>query len=248
MVAAFDQSLRGRMVRTALARLLAELGTELVGLLASGSRFNGEPDLHSDLDLVGLISSPRAKRRTMVVEGVEVVVDLAPARAVLRRFERDRAEGSGASQHMWASGVAAYDPHGALHPLMEEGARQRSAGPKPVSDDERWRLRLVPARMLDDCEALVERDSGQAAYVLQYAVDRLLHAYCRARGQWTPKAKHAIRLLDAPDPAGAALFRRACDGALAERLAAAKALLEHCLAPLGGPMPREEWETPWYPV
>jgi len=229
-----------------LARLMQELGDDLVGLFATGSRVHGDFDEGSDLDLDAIVSTPRRQRRTWVVRGMEVEILLGPRGEVVRSLERDRVSGRGVFQGMWATGIVVYDPKGVVRGLKDAAARQWAAGPPPVRPESVWKYRSYPANRLADAERLMAVDEAQASYVLCDLVVRMHEAHRRLHGQWGhAKSKRALDDMAKWDPVGADLFRRASVGTAAQRYAAARELAEYSLRNVGGPMRRGEWETSW---
>lgn len=62
----------GEILRNVVQRLQAELGDDLKGVLAGGSRLRGEADANSDIDVVVVIGEPKRRRQNLTIDGVEV--------------------------------------------------------------------------------------------------------------------------------------------------------------------------------
>jgi predicted nucleotidyltransferase len=60
------------IIELVVNRLRSEFGSDLLGVLAGGSRLRGEGDARSDLDTVVVIERPRRRRCNLVIAGVEI--------------------------------------------------------------------------------------------------------------------------------------------------------------------------------
>lgn len=150
------------ILQQALARLQAEFGNNLLGVLATGSRVRSEGDRTSDIDRPIVIAQPRRQRRNLVVAGVEVEMFLNPPFQIRRYFADEQARGRGAEQHMWHTGQIFYDPQGVMAELQAEAQAQWSAGPPPRSDTEIWLARCTAANGLRDIVNVRHTDSDRA--------------------------------------------------------------------------------------
>lgn len=226
-----------------LADLQAEFGADLLGVLATGSRMRGEGDHTSDIDLHVVIQSPRRQRRNVIVGGVEVEIFINPPFQILRYFDLGRESGRGVDQHMWSTARTIYDPRGVIAELTAEAQTQWNAGPPPVDGND-WRIRYLPADMLRDVTDVIDRDLDQAIYLIGGLVGELIDIHYRLQGRWRVKGKRILQDLASWDSTAADLVRRTYSGSAALRFAATQSLLEHVLAPVGGPMPLA-WRTDW---
>jgi len=232
------------IIAAAVAMLQEELGADLVGVLAGGSRLRGEGDATSDIDMCVVVGRPRRRRRNVVIGGVEVELFYNPAFQVRRYFAACRASGRGNDQHLWAKSTIVFDRDGVMAELQAEAAAEWAAGPPPLDEHARWLARYGMADLLRDVEDVVERDGGRAALLLGGFVLEALRVHHRVQRRWIPKPKRMLLELASWDPVAATLARRVCDGAMSDRHQAARELAAHVLAPLGGPMPLA-WEIAW---
>lgn len=234
------------IVREVLGELQTEFGVALLGVLATGSRVRGEGDASSDIDLHILIDQPRRQRRNIVVAGVEVEMFINPPFQIALYFDEGRASGRGVDQHMWSTGHAVYDPQGVVAALQAEARRQWDAGPPPI-DGSGWSVRYLPADTLRDIGDVIGRDAEQAQVMIGALLAELIGLHLRLRCRWRVKGKRTLADLQAWDGEAAELVRGACRGTVAERFAALESLMQHVLAPVGGPHPLE-WRTEWEDV
>jgi len=84
----------------------------------------------------------------------------------------------------------------------------------------------------------------RAAYLVGAQLPQIINNHYRIAGRWLAKPKRVLLDLESWDPRAAELARSATVGTLSERVAALEALIEHTLAPLGGPMPLA-WSSEW---
>ena len=218
-----------------------EWGTNLLGILATGSRIHGTPDPSSDLDAHVIIDQPRRQRRNLVVDGIELELFINPPFQIRRYF----ADGRGVDPHMFTFGEAIYDPHGTVAELQAEARVLWEQGPAPIRDQERWLHRYMVADLLRDIDDVAATDEAAATMMLHEVVERLLATHTRVHGRWSAKPKRQLRELERWDSVTALLARAVLtQGPLAERIVAAQRLAEHVLEPLGGLMPLA-WQTEW---
>src|SRR5438876_11669415 len=147
------------VIEVVLTDLHAEFGAELLGVLATGSRIHGQPDLTSDLDLHVVISAPRRQRRNRVVDGIEVEMFINPPFQIRHYF----AGGRGSEEHQFAFGRVIYDPHGIVATLRAEAIALWQSGPPPVGARYAWEHRYHPADLLRDLQDIGAADEATAA-------------------------------------------------------------------------------------
>ncbi len=231
------------IIQHVLSELQAEFGSVLLGVLATGSRVRGEGDASSDIDLHVLIGQPRRQRRNIVVANVEVEMFINPPFQIHRYLNDDRTNGRGVDQHMWSTGRAVYDPQGVIAQLQAEAQRQWEAGPPPIDGDD-WPMRYPPPDTLRDIGDVIERDPAQAQIMIGVLLGELIPLHYRLQRRWRVKPKRVLADLQTWDATAAELVRRTCCGTAAERFAPLAQLMQHVLAPVGGPMPLA-WRTQW---
>lgn len=227
------------------AELEAEFGPDLLGVAAGGSRLRGEGDAYSDIDLVVVIAQGRRQRRNIVVGGVEVEMFINPPFQIYRYLREDLEDGRGLMQHLLSTARIIYDPAGTMQELRREATAQWQSGPAPLSLRERgWAARYAPADGLRDIRDVLYMDPLRAAFLLGQWLPLIINNHYRIAGRWLAKPKRVLLDLETWDAAAAALARRAVVGPLPERVAALEELIQHSLAPLGGPMPLA-WSSEW---
>ncbi len=231
------------IIQHMLYELQAEFGTDLLGVLATGSRVRGQGDASSDIDLHVIIDQPRRQRRNIVVNGVEVEMFINPPFQIARYFAHDRMSGRGVDQHMWSTGRAVYDPQGVVALLHAEAQRQWDAGPPPI-DGNAWQVRYPPPDTLRDIGDVIGRDEAQAQVMIGVLLGELISLHYRLQRRWRVKGKRVLADLQTWDATATDLVRQTCQGTVAERFAAIEQFMQHVLAPVGGPQPLE-WRSNW---
>jgi hypothetical protein len=228
-----------QLIEHVVALLRAELGGELLGVLATGSRIYGLAGPTSDLDMHVVIASPRRQRQNFVLDGVEIELFINPPFQI-RQYMADR---RGVDPHMFTFGRAVYDPHGVIAELQAEARAIWEAGPPPIQAA--WIPRYGVSDLLRDVEDIAANDETTANLLIARVVEQLVETHCRLSGHWPEKPKRRLDGLARWDAAVAQLARTALVGAeLDERRAALEQLAARVLAPIGGPMPLE-WRTEW---
>jgi hypothetical protein len=80
------------IIELAVKRLVSEFGSELLRVLAGGSRLRSEGDAHSDLDIVAVVDRPCRKRWNFLIDGNAAACS-STARGELGSHVRSRAWG-----------------------------------------------------------------------------------------------------------------------------------------------------------
>jgi predicted nucleotidyltransferase len=225
-----------------IARLIAEFGAGLLGVLATGSHIHGTPGPSSDLDAHVVIDTPRRQRRNFVLEGIEVELFVNPP-ARVRGYFADRHVGT---LHMFAFGRPIYDPHGIVAQLQGEAQAIWRAGPAPLPPGERWHPRYMLADLLRDLGDM--SDEANANLQIARIVEQALSIHYRINQRWPEKPTRRLADLArwAPEVAEQATAA-AAPQPLAERRTATERLVALVLAPIGGLMPLE-WHNDWEPL
>jgi hypothetical protein len=229
-----------QIFRQLVPLLQQELGNDLLGVLAGGSRIYGKPGRTSDLDVHVVIASSRCCRRTVIMDGIEVEQFLHPPAQVRKNFIDDVG-----ILPLFAQGKSLYDPCRIIVELQAEAKVLWEQGPEPIAPNEIWRHRFIPSARLRDLEDIAETDEATLALVIVEVCNQLLETHYRLHHCWKPKAKRVLNNLAQWDAPAELLARTVLSlRPLVERQAALVTLAEHVLAPLGGLMPIE-WSNPW---
>jgi hypothetical protein len=236
------QVLIGEVVR----QLRNEFGSDLIGVLAGGSRITGDARPGSDLDVVVLIARPQRQRRNVVVAGVEVEMFIDPLAGIRHYFEEGCANGRGQIAHLCAGGRVVLDPQGRMAELQREARAIVEAGPPALSERERWQFRYAVADALRDIDDVKEDDPARTSLLVSLLVAQLIDQHYSVARRWLQKRKRVLLDIALWDRAAAHFARDALNEThpLPERCSAVRALAEHVLAPLGGIMP-VEWSMEW---
>lgn len=234
------------IIEQAVDRLKSEFGGDLLGVLVGGSRVRLEGDRHSDLDIVVVVERPCRKRWNFVIDGVEVETLINPPFQMRRYFEEERRDGRGLMPHLCSTGQILFDPQGLMATLQAEARAVWDAGPPPLSERDRWQFRYYAADALRDLADVETSDRERAVFLIGLILPIVINQHYRISGRWLSKPKRLFNDLEGWDANAARLARQACNDkvTISDRCAAARALANHVLAPLGGIMPLE-WNTDW---
>jgi predicted nucleotidyltransferase len=239
----------GEILRNVVQRLQAELGDDLKGVLAGGSRLRGEADANSDIDVVVVIGEPKRRRQNLTIDGVEVEMFVNPAFQMRRYFEQDRNNGRGLMPHLCLTGTVLFDPYGIVAKLQQEAREIWEAGPAPLTPREIWEYRYHTIDALLDIDDVKARDPASAGLLVSSLLPALIDRHYRISGRWLRKRKHLLNDLSKWDSLAAGHARRASETGsdIGHRHGAMVALAEHVLAPIGGRLP-PEWSLDWEPL
>jgi hypothetical protein len=105
-------------------------------------------------------------------------------------------------------------------------------------------VRYLPPDTLRDIGDVIDRDPDQAQIMIGVLVGELIDMHYRLLCRWRPKGKRVLADLETWDVTAAVLARQSCHGTVADRFVALTQLMQHVLAPVGGPMPLA-WRTNW---
>jgi predicted nucleotidyltransferase len=175
------------ILRKLLQRLQAELGDDLVGVIAGGSRLRGEGDANSDIDVVIVVARHARKRWNLLIDGVEIEMFLNPQFQMQVYFERERVEGRPVMPHLCATGIILFDPQGVMADLKTQGRAVFDGGPAPLSDLQKWQTRYFTADSLRDIDDIKDRDEAAAALMIARLVTDLANHHYRLSGRWLVK-------------------------------------------------------------
>ena len=204
-----------------------------IGVLATGSIVRGNPSGSSDLDLCVLHRPHRRQRVQRFFNGVPAEFFINPPEQVRRAFAANVAGGTPTDLHMFATGVAIYDPEGVLRELQQEARALLAAGPA-LAPHILPHTRYLTATRLEDAFDVAGGDPATASAFLHRAVEEaILYRYWRDN-RWLPRPKERLSTLDTFDPALAGDYRRFYAAAdLATRLALGRAIVEHAIGVTG---------------
>ena len=234
------------VIELVMQLLHAEFGAELIGVLVAGSRLRGDGDVHSDLDVVVVIASPRRRRWNVVLAGVEIEMFVNPPFQMRRYFEQERQSGRGLEPHLCSTGRIVFDPQGVMAAIQAEARSIWDAGPPRLTEQDRWQFRYRVADVLRDIADVEASDKERAVFLIGMLLPELIDQHYRISGRWLHKRKRVLDDLGHWDEVATQLARQACNETIAvsRRCEAVRALARHVLTPIGGVMPIE-WSTDW---
>jgi len=173
-------------------RVMAEAGC--VAIILYGSRASGRHRPNSDIDLVGLVRGSGEHRRALTHAGLPVDLSLhgtdgIPPPETARYF---------------AGGRLLAGDHAAAEAFLDHCRRSEAAGPPPVGEAERRRLRIWAEKTATRIPA--PGDPAAALYRRGWLAQQLYELYFRLRGRWDPKIDEGFASMRRDDPDLAALF------------------------------------------
>jgi hypothetical protein len=206
-----------------------------IGVLVSGSIVRGNPGPESDFDIFVLHGEAVRQRVQRRFGGVPAELFVNPPGRVRRYFEEEARGGGGrpVTAHMFATGVAVFDPEGVVAALQDRARATLAAGPAVKEALLTWK-RYTVATTLEDALDIAEADPEMCAALLSAAVLEAVRYGFWAAGRWQPRVKELLGELAALDPELAELARRfQRAGALPERIELARALVERSVGETG---------------
>ena len=184
----------------AAARLVAERFPAARAAWLAGSVTTGTATPTSDLDITVLVDGdPAPFRESLVHDGWPVELFVHTHESVRHFVEQDRLRRRPTMARLVSSGVALLDRDGAGLALARECAAALVAGPPPLTEAERDRLRYALSDLLDDLAG-----GGDPPTVVAVAVSAWQQAgelLLAAEGRWGGTGKWLVRELTAYDAA-----------------------------------------------
>jgi predicted nucleotidyltransferase len=234
-----------RALARVVAQVQAEFGADLLGILFAGSVAYGNPMAGSDLDFYVIIRSPWRQRRLLQVDGIEVDLFINPVSQIRAEFGLTDHP---STIHMFAHGRILHDPENIMADLAGEARRIWERGRPGIPPEDLWRVRYMPADLLNDSHDLLDVDKEAATHLLHRTLEATIDAHYRIQPRWPVKPKYLLADLSAHAPALEILVRRVLDGHLPtiERWEALQDLVDRVLLPIGGRSP--EWRSEIEPV
>jgi predicted nucleotidyltransferase len=211
------------------------------GVLVSGSIVRGNPGPESDFDIFVLHGEAVRQRVQRRFGGVPAELFVNPPGRVRRYFEEEARDGSGrpVAAHMFATGVAIYDPEGVVAALQDQARTTLAAGPAVKEALLTWK-RYTVATTLEDALDIAETEPEMCAALLSAAVLDAARYRFWAAGRWQPRVKELFGELAALDPTLVELVRRfQRAGAPSERIELARAVALASVGEVGF----FEWES-----
>jgi hypothetical protein len=198
---------------------------DVVAILATGTIIRGVADPRSDLDVVVLHRGRFRERRQEWHVGVPCEIFLDPPERITKLFESDTAGRMSSTAHMFAHGMAVYDPGNVLPGLQELANEILLKPPGPVPEFVAIQTKYFAAALFEDALDLAERDPASGAMLLGSAVWELMKCRVWIEAGWWPRAKDLAARFQELDPEGARLAALATSlPSLEERLEAARQL------------------------
>ena len=221
---------------------------QVVGVLATGTVIRGTGDARSDLDIHVLHLDSFRERVQLWFNGVPCEIFVNPPHRIPAYFTEDREDRRPVSQHMFSTGIIAFDPQGEIEKLVDIARSDLVNPPVAPSEFASTLLRYSVATEFEDVLDLAERDTQSASILLGAVVRRLCECRIAHSPGWAPRAKDLVNRLGEIDAGAAELaIESAADLPFEDRLAAARKLCLHVTQSEGffeWTSPREVVESP----
>jgi predicted nucleotidyltransferase len=186
---AFPPAMEARF-RPALAAVHDEMlaREDVIALLCYGSAPRGEARPNSDLDVCALTHGTEQWKRSCMVNGVEVQLQVGP----LQYWRGDIKKGNAAIIEAFATGELLFDRTGEATAFKRHAEELFRRGPRELSPQliEQWRYAIT--NMVRDLEDMSE-DSLEARVLAGFVVLEALRFWCAAQLFW-PNRKPPVML------------------------------------------------------
>lgn len=176
-------------------------------IFACGSILRGDGDPLSDIDLYVVNADSFRQRIQRRFAGIPAEIFVNPVQQIRRYFVDEQAVGRPITAHMLATGHLVF----ALDPVVEEligEARRLVAQPYELPETTAIFLRYMAVDMLDNADDVREVDAENATLILHQFVRAMIDYFFLADGQFLPRQKELLRLLERSNPSAGTLARR----------------------------------------
>ena len=161
---------------------------EVIALLCFGSAPRGEAKPKSDLDVLALTNGTEYWKRSRMINGVEVQLQVGP----LQHWREDIEKGNPAMIDAFATGELLFDRTGEATALKRDAEERFRAGPAEPGPKFFQRQRYAITNIVLDLEDMAE-DSLEARVLAGFMVLEALRFWCAAQRFW-PNRKPWVML------------------------------------------------------
>ena len=193
----FDQALR-EAVQFILSRF------KPVGIIVAGTIVRGNPAPSSDLDIYVIHLEPFRQRVQKFFNGVPAEIFVNPPTAVKRYFVEEHAALRPITAHMLATGFVILNLDPIISDLRQQAVGWLAKSPEETSESLTF-ARYMAATMYEDALDVAEHDPATAQMLLSRAMVDMLHFCFRKAGQFYPRSKALLTMLNKIDPETAQL-------------------------------------------
>ncbi|HEY0035037.1 MAG TPA: nucleotidyltransferase domain-containing protein, partial [Longimicrobium sp.] len=155
---------------------------DVIALLCFGSAPRGEAKPKSDLDVCALTHGTEYWKRSRVVNGVEVQLQVGP----LQHWRGDIEKGNPAMTEAFATGELLFDRTGEATALKRDSEERFRAGPPELGPQRIERLRYMLTNIVVDLEDMYE-ESVEARLLAGCLVLEALRFWCAAQRFWSQR-------------------------------------------------------------
>jgi predicted nucleotidyltransferase len=162
-------------------------------------------------------------------------LDLSFRSLVQLEAETEATIAAGERQPLLAGARIIFDKTGRLPALI---ARADAARPRPVAPEDMQQIHFLIAHADNKVVRALVSDPATALLAMHTGLSELLHIHYRLQGHWWLSSKWLLADLRVWDASLSRLVERlVTTGAVAEKVAAWSAIIDHVLDPLGGRVP-----------
>lgn len=210
-----------RIIAEALTYIRGKRGADLVSIILVGSGARRSLTAHSDLNFIALV-----KGQDEGEEIVRVADRLIDIRYRSHKAVEQEMPHVSRLPPLLRKGRVLFDHEMIGAKLVEKAAQRFRQGPKPVSMNERIRLKADCLHRLGKAQDMLHQPAA-AQYLVGVFLDHVLNAFFRLRGFWLTAPADLLRFAMTRDTAVGELFDRAMTApTLAERLALGQQLTD----------------------
>lgn len=209
------------------------------GILVSGSIVRGNPNPHSDLDIMVLHAKNQRQRLQRFFQGVPTEIFLNPQQSIRSYFQSEHKRGRPSTAHMWSTGFVVLDCDPVVNVLQQEAAEWLQKSPD-LSSLELTMDRYFNADEFENALDIADSDPAMAILLMHHAVFSMVAYRFLAANLNVPRHKEMLARLKGIDPlAGELVQRFLTEPELARKFELGKQVAQT----LNGDISFFEWET-----
>jgi hypothetical protein len=202
-----------RIIAEALSYIRGKRGADLVSIILVGSGARRSLTPHSDLNFIALVKGEDEGEEIVRVADRSIDIRYRSHKAVEQEMPH-----VSRLPPLLRKGRVLFDHEMIGAKLVEKAAQRFRQGPKPVSMNERIRLKADCFHRLGKAQDMLHQPAT-AQYLFGIFLDHLLNSFFRLRGFWLTSPADLVRFIMTRDAAVGELFDRAMSApTLAERL------------------------------
>ncbi|MEZ4712585.1 MAG: nucleotidyltransferase domain-containing protein [Caldilineaceae bacterium] len=212
---------------------------EVRGILVCGSIVRGNPNPHSDFDIMVLHAQNQRQRLQRFFQGVPAEIFVNPPQSIRGYFTEEQKSGRPMTAHMWTTGFVVLDRDPVVNALRREAVEWLQKLPD-LSPLELTIKRYFNADAFENALDMVDSDPATASLLMHHAVFRMIDYRFLAANLKAPRHKEMLARLKEIDPSAGILVEQfLTEPALARKFELGKQVAQT----LNGDISFFEWET-----